>query len=245
MLLTQSLLLFSLPAVLSLPVLDIPMVAGPVVAQSVPCDATPKRRSDGTIESCRLATAYRLGSIELPISTEVTFFKSGVVNGAKLGGPTAVDGEPLPDGATLYFTSAGLPYDFFLERNGLYKGHHLVAISLGVHGVGHILRTDGKLKAIRLSEEETIDGIPCASTLPIFRGWWHGIRIGAQSQVWFYEDGRLQQAMLARDVTIQGHKFKAGDVVMLNRDGTLDLTSPKLDWKGPRYSNPELNPMIR
>lgn len=200
-------------------------------AQGMSCEGTPKRRTDGTIERCRLAAEYRVGNIALPAGSDLTVRTSGVVLEAVLRGPTMVGGQPLPDKATLSFDSAGIPYDFFLDKSAVYKGHHLRAKD---KGVGHMLYPDGKLRAIWLAEEEVIDGIPCASNLPLFGGWWHAITIGAQAMAWFYENGQLQQAMLSRDFTIQGHSFKKGDVVRLNRDGTLDLTSPKLDWAGGR-----------
>jgi hypothetical protein len=45
---------------------------------------------------------------------------------------------------------------------------------------------------------------------------------------WFYENGHLQQGMLAHDATIQGHAFKKGDLVSMTPDGRVDLTAKPL-----------------
>jgi hypothetical protein len=48
---------------------------------------------------------------------------------------------------------------------------------------------------------------------------------------WFHDNGHLQQAMLSRDVTLQGHSFKKGDVINLDPDGKVDLKAKKLsEW---------------
>ena len=52
--------------------------------------------------------------------------------------------------------------------------------------------------------------------------------LGTRRMAWFYDNGRLQRAMLSRDAVIQGHTFKRGDIIRLRRDGTVDLTAPTL-----------------
>ncbi len=98
--------------------------------------------------------------------------------------------------------------------------------------LGHMLHASGKLRAAWLAGEETIDGVPCASKLPLLGGAWHALRLGAQAMAWFYDDGRLRQAMLARDAIIHGQALRKGEVVSLRRDGTLDAAAKKLDWSG-------------
>jgi hypothetical protein len=57
------------------------------------------------------------------------------------------------------------------------------------------------------------------------------IRLGTQRMAWFYDTGRLQQAMLSRDFTLQGQSFAKGDVISLGPDGKVDLTAKKIsDW---------------
>lgn len=49
-----------------------------------------------------------------------------------------------------------------------------------------------------------------------------------QRMAFFYESGRLRQAHLARDVTIQGHSFKKGNVVGFSPAGVVDLSLERL-----------------
>jgi hypothetical protein len=99
-------------------------------------------------------------------------------------------------------------------------------------GLGHMLYASGAIRAIWLAKGEAIQGVPGARRLPLGQGWWHSITLGAQAMTWFFEDGKLEQALLSQDITLDGHAFTRGDVVRFHRDGTVDLTSPKLDWQG-------------
>ncbi len=59
---------------------------------------------------------------------------------------------------------------------------------------------------------------------------------GTDRMAWFYENGHLQQGLVARDCTIQGRNFKAGDIVRLTPDGQLDPIQKTLgaSSRGPR-----------
>ena len=205
----------------------------PLQSAEVPCTGTPKRFDTGQIERCTLAGEYRVGDVTLPAGSQVTFARNGVMSDAFLGGQVVVHGQPLPPKATLYFDSAGQVRHFWLREEMSMQGHRLRAMGKGYTGyLGHMLHANGKLRAAWLAKPEMIDGIPCASKLPLFRGGWHAIGLGAQAMAWFYDDGRLQQAMLARDATIQGRAFTKGEVISLRHDGTLDLAAPRIDWSG-------------
>lgn len=200
-------------------------------AQDVPCEGTPKRHDNGNLKRCRLASDHRFGQHRLPAGTQVEFAPSGQLEIAVLAREAIIYGQPLPARATLFFGPDTKLLHFWLHEETLLQGHRVASKE---DGVGHMLYPNGTLRAIWLAEPEVVQGVPCARSLPFGQGWWHAIRLGAQAMTWFYDDGRLQQAMLSRNITIQGRPLKRGDVIKLNRDGTLDLTSPKLDWQGWR-----------
>ncbi len=205
----------------------------PPQAAEVPCAGTPKRHDNGQVEQCTLARDYPIGDIKLPEGSQVTFTKSGVLAEAFLAGQVLVSGRTLPAKATLFFDPAGRMRHFWLREECSIQGYRLRAMGKGYTGyLGHMLHPNGKLRAVWLAGEEVIDGLPCASRLPLLQGGWRAIRLGAQAMAWFYEDGHLRQAMLARDTTIQGQSLRKGEVLSLRRDGTLDLVAQKLDWNG-------------
>jgi len=202
-------------------------------AAEVPCAGSPKRHDSGQVEQCTLARDYRSGDLTLPAGSLVTFTRTGVISEVFLAAPVVVSGQTLPPKATLFFDAAGRMRHFWLREESLIQGYRLRAMGKGYTGyLGHMLHANGKLRAAWLAGEEVIDGIPCASKLRLLRGGWHAIRLGARAMAWFYEDGRLRQAMLARDTIIQGQAFRKGEVLSLRRDGTLDPTAQKLDWNG-------------
>ena len=62
---------------------------------------------------------------------------------------------------------------------------------------------DGGMRRAFLLEETELAGFPC-------RDW-----------VWWYEDGRLDNLELARDLAVQGHDFPAGTRLFFDREGRL------------------------
>jgi hypothetical protein len=54
------------------------------------------------------------------------------------------------------------------------------------------------------------------------------IRLGTMRMAWFWPNGRLQQCMLSRDITLDGHVLRTGDVVGLGIDGHVDPRAEKL-----------------
>jgi hypothetical protein len=213
---------------LSMPLL-LAVTASIAGAQEVPCQGKAALHANGRIKHCRVGVVYRIGQHELPAGTSVHFSPSGQLTIAELTAEATIYGQQIPAEATLFFGSDGAMRTFWLHTSTVLRGYPL---GRKEQGVGHMLYPNGKFRAIWLAEPTEIQGIPCASSLPLFRGGWHAMRLGAQKMTWFYDDGRLQQAMLSRDLSIQGHKFKRGDVIQLRRDGTLDRTSAKLDWQG-------------
>ena len=210
-----------------------PLSEIPPRSPAVACAETPKRFENGALELCTLTHEYRMGEVTLPSGSILAFSKAGVLAEAFLGDRTMIYGQELPRQATLFFDTKGRMRHFWLREEASVQGHQLRSMGKGYTGyLGHMLYTNGKLRASWLAGEEMIDGVPCASKLPLLRGAWHAVKLGAQAMVWFYDDGHLRQAMLARDAIIQGQAFRKGDVISLRRDGTLDAAAKRLDWSG-------------
>lgn len=105
------------------------------------------------------------------------------------------------------------------------QGHFIASRN---DGIGCSLHPNGKLRAIWLVHDEVIDGIPCSCSSNIFKYGWHVMSMGTQRMVWFHDNGLLQQAMVSRNIVVQGHSFKKGELIYINRNGLVDLNSEKL-----------------
>jgi len=62
---------------------------------------------------------------------------------------------------------------------------------------------DGRMRRAFLVEETEIAGFPC------------------QRWIWWYEDGRIDNLELARDLAVQGHDFPAGTRLFFDQEGRL------------------------
>jgi hypothetical protein len=119
---------------------------------------------------------------------------------------------PLPKGTGVHFTRDGKPDWCFLPRHSEIKGHRL-------HGGGQEWMTcfypSGELKSGGLVDVETIDGIPCD-----VGSFWNEA-FGGGGRTYWYEDGRLKSAKVAKTITYRGQTIKKGKRVALNPDGTI------------------------
>lgn len=189
------------------------------------CAGQARQRSSGKVEACVLLQPYAFDGIELPAGSKASFREDGKVEQVRLNRDSPVYGQMLPAGTTLFFKHTGglrhfwLPMDTVIQEH-LVWGHE--------DGAGNQLHPNGKLKAIWLATDETIDGVPCTSSGNPLRVGLRASRLGTQRMVWFYDSGRLQQAMVSREFTLQGHTFKTGDVISLGPDGRIDLNAKRL-----------------
>jgi hypothetical protein len=197
-------------------------------APAAQCASRVKYFKDGKPRSCQVAKAFLVGGVEIPPRSNVTFRSSGEVDIAWLGKEGAVHGQSLPEGTALFFASDGRLRFFWPSRDTVLQGHLVRAQD---DGAGSRLHPNGKLLAIWLAQDEVIDGIPCSSSGNVLRMGLGVLHLGTKRMAWFYDDGRLQQAMLARDFTLQGHSFRKGEVVSLDRNGRVDLNAKQLyEW---------------
>jgi hypothetical protein len=184
-----------------------------------------KHRRSGALESCTLAGPYVAGEHRLPPGSAVWFREDGSLRMSRLGADAPVSGQVLPTGTVLHFRPGNLLRHFWLPADTELQGHLVRSQS---DGAGNRLHPNGRLLAIWLARDEDIDGVPCTSSGNPFRMGLGVIRLGTQRMVWFHDSGRLQQAMLSRDVELQGHRFEKGEVISLTPEGRIALGAPKL-----------------
>jgi hypothetical protein len=237
------------------------------VIQGVPCQkGRVDLYWGGKLRHAFLSRDFKIGDVVWPSGSEVSFDKAGQIERCWVSRETAIpSGFTLPAGTEVWAFVLGEPRACCLHREAVFKGQQLPLHSsvflprqgfpengwrlwpskdftIQGHfchatddGTGHMFYHDGQLRAIWVTGVEEIDGVPCTSST---KGMPSAVSFyGTDCMAWFYESGRLQQGMLARDATIQGHAFKMGDIVVFTREGKVDLAAKPLGWDdhGPRY----------
>lgn len=195
--------------------------------RDVPCAGTPTRHNTGMVRACRLSADHRFGEHVVPAASDVEFSPMGALISARLGRESPFYGQALPARATVFFGADGEVRDFYVHEVAVIQG---LPIDDFQQGVGAMLYRSGKLRAVRLARATVVDGVPCVTTAPLFRGFWHSIT--SPNLVWLFEDGSLEQCLVARDTTVRGESLARGDVVRFDRDGARNRTLPPLDWQG-------------
>ena len=199
-------------------------------AQVAQCANRIKHYEDGHPSSCQVSQAFMVGNIQIPSGSDISFRPNGEVGSAWLGKDGTVYGQTLPARTALHFANGDQLRHFWLPKETVtaLQGHLVKGQD---DGAGSRLHPNGTLLAIWLAQDEVIEGVPCTSSGNPFRMGLTAARLGTQRMAWFYDNGRLQQAMLSQDFTLQGHSFKKGEVISLDRDGKVDLNAKKLyEW---------------
>ncbi len=189
------------------------------------CVGKTARHPNGAVKRCRLAREHRFGVHLVPAGSDVYLHDTGVLWLIVLGADAAFDGQVLPAKASIFLERDGRMRFFWLHEDAVIQGHRIPGHE---DGAGNRLHPNGTVRAIWLVGDQEIDGIPCTTSGNVLRFGMRVISLGTKRMAWFHDNGRLQQAMLSRDVVIQGHAFKKGDIISLRRDGTVDLTAPLL-----------------
>lgn len=182
--------------------------------------------SEGSPKTCTLGAEATVAGFRLPAATEVGF-DLGRLRYAKLAQTLTVRGNDFPAGSRIYFQTIWMPdipgaWHCALPAPMVIQGH----LCARGENLGQFYYPSGKLRATWLAADEEIDGVPCTTSKSVLRP--RTLFYGLDTMVWFFENGRLQQAMLSRDCTLQGRVFKAANIVRLNADGTLDTTGETL-----------------
>lgn len=192
------------------------------------------------LASCTLGQTATVVGFSLPAGARVEFRKGRAVS-CTLPRAAEVRGLPLPAGSTLFFVTTGfekevpVTWQCWLPVETTLQGYRCAVID---EGCGHILYPSGKIRAIKLAQDEEIDGVPCTSSQNPLRMGTRVMFYGLDAMAWFYEDGRLAQGMVSRDWVIQGRACKRGDIVRLRSDGTLDPTEKTLGAASRRSRAP-------
>jgi len=230
---TMNYLIVLLASALALPGAAVSFVHSPnpsntprkTIVQGVPCAEPVKYFDSGKLDHCVLADEYSVAESSLPQGSEVFFNPTGRLSHSRLARATLFRGQALPANATVFFDGETRIRSFWVASDTEIQGHMIRGHE---DGLGNVLYPNGKLRAIWLARDEVIDGIPCTSSLNVRELGLRVIFLGARRMVWFYDDGKLQQAMLSQDISIRGRKLRKGEVVYFRPDGTPDVNERKL-----------------
>lgn len=191
--------------------------------QSIPYGGKMEFYRSGKIRTCYLSKDYDKDGNILPVGSKLFFEENGNLTGCRISKESKFYGQLFPAHTCVFFNRWGHKFSFWLPEDTQIQGRLIAATS---DGIGNSLLLNGKLKAIWLADDDEINGVPCSSSMNIFRFGSRVLSLGTKRMVWFYDNGQLQQAMLSRDVIIQGHSFKKGDLIYFDLDGRIDL-NPK------------------
>jgi len=194
------------------------------IVQGIPCIGKVKYHDNGKVKSCILSKEYSIEGYLLPRASNLFLGLGGELDQCILGDSVKIFGQSFPVGTTIFFNHWGQKVSFWLPSKAIIQGHLIRASD---DGVGNSIYSNGQLKAVWLADDQDIDGIPCTSSGNIFRFGVQVVRLGTRRMALFYENGRLQRAMLSRDITIQGHSFSKGDIISFGMDGKLDIGAKK------------------
>jgi hypothetical protein len=193
-------------------------------ADKVACAGTPDRYPEGQLRRCELSADATLAGLTVPAGSQLTFGPDGVPGMAILSRTAPIYGQPLPANTVLHIADGRL-HHFWLPADTEIQGHLVRGQD---DGAGARLHPNGRLLAIWLAKEEVINGVPCTSSANVLRMGLGVIRLGTKRMAWFRPDGRLQQCMLSRDITLDGHPMHKGDVLSLDVNGHTDPSAEKL-----------------
>jgi hypothetical protein len=192
---------------------------------SLPTGTAVRFRETGEVESFILGQQATIEGFILPTGSKVSCEKNRAFSGMLMR-DTLIRGVPLPANSTVFFSTPKVwdsevpnTWHCWLPTDTLIQGH---LCGSGDDGCGHIFYPSGKLRAVGLAQEEEIDRVPCTSSHNVFRMGTRVLFYGLDVCAWFYENDHLAQGLVSRDCTIEGRKFKPGDIVRLTPEGTLD-----------------------
>ena len=216
----------------SLPAAPRQELSAPADIQGVPCRGPVRFHDNGRLAACTLARAAEVGGFLLPAGTEVFFTPGGEWSELVLGAEATVFHLALPAGSRVFAASRfGYP-SIWPARALVIQGQ---LCSARDDGIGHYLYPSGRLQGIWLTHATEIDGVPCTSSANPLIMPARSLFGGTTRMAWFHENGRLEQAMLARDCVIQGHAFRRGDLVSFDAEGKLEFPAHRLgdETRGP------------
>lgn len=190
------------------------------IIQCIPCTGKVKYFNNKKLKSCFLSKDFTIEEYLLPAGSKVFFNTIGKLDHSIISKETNFLGQALPAKTQVFFNDYQGKISFWLPRNTIIQGHLIGAAD---DGVGTPLYPNGKLKEIWLLKDTLIDNVPCTTSGNPFKYGNHVAHLGTERRVKLYDNGKLQQALLFRDVTIQGHSYKKGEFIFLDKEGKIIL----------------------
>jgi hypothetical protein len=200
---------------------------GPVseqIIQGIPCTGVVKYFENKKLNSCTLSKDFKVDEYLLPAGTKLFFGNDGKLSRCIVSKDTKFNGQLLPAKTNVFLNMWGEQLSFWLPANTLIQGY---LIGASDDGQGTPLYSNGRLKEIWLQKDTLVDNVPCTTSANIFKYGWHVISMGTERRLRFYDNGHIQRAMLSRDVTIQAHSYKKGELVFFDKEGKIDLNAKK------------------
>ena len=194
------------------------------IIQGIPCKGEVKYFENNKLNSCFLAKDFTIEEYLLPAGTKLFLNNDGTLSRCIISKETNFFGQTLPAKTNVFLNMWENKLSFWLPENTIIQGYLIGASN---DGIATPLYPNGKLKEIWLLNDTLIDKIPCTTSGNLFKYGWHVAHLGTERRVKFYDNGHLQRALLSRDVTIQGHSYKKGELIFLDKDGKIDLNVKK------------------
>jgi len=160
-----------------------------------------RRHDDGTLARGKLKKPQTIDGFQC--RRWVHFHANGKVKQLLLAKPAVVQGVSVPADATVFLTGAGKLKTIWFAKDTTVQGDTVRGggkISKGFH-------ENGALASGFLRKPAVIDDVPCKAS--VFK------------PVFFHPNGKLKEATLDRDATIQGAPREKGDTVRFDASGKL------------------------
>ncbi len=194
------------------------------IIQGIPCKGEVKYFDNNKLNTCYLAKDFTIEGYLLPEVSKIFLSNIGKLDRSIISKETKFFGQALPAKTNVFFDFWGEKVSFWLPINTMIQGYLIGAMD---DGPGIPLYQNGKLKEIWLLNDEVIDGVPCTTSGNVFKYGWHVVSLGTDRRVRFYDNGHIQRALLSKDIVVQGHSYKKGELIFFDKGGKIDLSDKK------------------
>ncbi len=153
-------------------------------------------------------------------SGRIEYYKNGNLEHCSLARDDTLSGQLFAAGTGVHFTEEGIFEWCFLRKTTEIQGYLC-------RGEGHGFMTrfypNGQIRTAWLAEDQIIQGTPCAKFrfLAALIGWAQGGVGYKNGSTGFHENGMLRYCELSENFTIEGKRFRRGDVLRFDQDGKL------------------------
>jgi len=189
------------------------------IIQGIPCKGDVNYFFNHKLRRCTLSKDYTYDGFTMPSGSLLYLFKSGTPEICEISREASFNGLLLPANSKVMYNIYGQKTGFWLAEKRSIQG---VMIAHSWDGITNKVHKNGKLKAVWLAEEQEIEGVPCTSSMNIFIYGMKALHYGTKRMAFFYENGKLQQAMISKDIEIQGISFKKGELICFDKEGKID-----------------------